>query len=214
MLMRSALRRSSWRWWSSRWWPSGRRVLVGGLEQRLDGEVRRVTAVEFAPEPELDDRAGVEAARARGGEVLLLVAAAGHVVLEQPAEAPAGVVAGEQRHHRQALHGGREVVADHLAELVGLALEGEGGVLDLLVVLELELEQLDHLEGGAGGARDRHAGVPIGGEHLLHRAMADQVPPGGPPGTPPDHTLGVTDGDDRRAVRSVDPGAGRQLTPP
>ena len=39
-----------------------------------------------------------------------------------------------------------EVAADHQGEPVGLALEGERGALDLLVVLELDLEQADHLD--------------------------------------------------------------------
>ena len=102
--------------------------------------------------------------------VLLLVAAAGDVVLEQPALAAAHVVAGEQRHDAEALHGGRQVVAHHLPELVGLALEAEDGALHLLVVLELELEELHHLDGRARGAGDGDAAEAVGREHLLHRA--------------------------------------------
>ena len=37
--------------------------------------------------------------------------------------------------HGHALHGGGQVGADHAAELVGLALEGEGGALHLLVAV-------------------------------------------------------------------------------
>ena len=63
-----------------------------------------------------------------------------------------------------------QVVAHHLAELVGLALEAEDGALHLLVVLELELEQLHHLDGRPGGAGDGDAAEAVGREHLLHRA--------------------------------------------
>jgi hypothetical protein len=48
-------------------------------------------------------------------------------------------------------------------QLVGLALEAERGALDLLVVLELELEQLDHLHGRPGGAGDGDAAVRSAG---------------------------------------------------
>ena len=88
-------------------------------------EVDRVVARQFVAVAELDDRAGVQAARAGGDVVALLVAPAGDVVVEQPARAAPLVVAGEQRHDDQALHGRRQVAADHLRELVGLALEAE-----------------------------------------------------------------------------------------
>ena len=63
-----------------------------------------------------------------------------------------------------------------IRQLVGLALEAQRLALDLLVVLELELEEPDHLDGRAGGAGDGHARPAVGGEHLLDRAVADQLP--------------------------------------
>ena len=57
--------------------------------------------------------------------------------------------------------------------------------LDLLVVLELELEQLDHLHGRAGRAGDGDAAVAVGREHLLHRAVADEVAASWPAGRRP-----------------------------
>ena len=46
------------------------------------------------------------------------------------------------------------------------------GALDLLVVLELQLEQPDHLHRRAGRAGDRDAAVAVGLHDLLHRAVA------------------------------------------
>ena len=72
---------------------------------------------------ELDHRRGVHHARAGCGEVVLLVPAAGHVVLEESTELAGPVVAREQRDHRHARHGRWEVVANHLRELVRFALQ-------------------------------------------------------------------------------------------
>ena len=58
-------------------------------------------------------------------------------------------------------------------ELVGLALEAEDRALHLLVVLELELEQLHHLDGRTGRAGDGDPAEAVGGEHLLHRLVGD-----------------------------------------
>ena len=82
-------------------------------------------------------------------------------------------------------------------ELVGLALEAERRALDLLVVLELELEELDHLDGRAGGAGDGDARVAVGREDLLDGAVADEVARGGPPVAGHHHAVGVADGDAR-----------------
>ena len=106
---------------------------------------------------------------------MLFVAAAGHVVLEQPPPSGVGVVAGEQRHDCKSLHGGRKVVAHHLTQLVGLALQADGCAFDLLVVLELQLEQPDHLHRRSRGAGDRDARVAICRKHLLDAAVADEV---------------------------------------
>ena len=71
---------------------------------------------------------------------------------------PAALVEpGEERHDDEALQGGGQVGADHLRELVGLALERQGLALDLLVVLELGLEQADHLVAGPGDTREGDA---------------------------------------------------------
>jgi hypothetical protein len=42
-------------------------------------------------------------------------------------------------------------------------------------VLELDLEQAHELDGDAGGPGDADAGVLVGGEHLLDRALGDDV---------------------------------------
>ena len=125
-----------------------------------------------------------------GDVVLLLVAAAGDVVGEQPAGAPAQVVAGEDRHDDHALHRRRKVAAHHHRQLVGLALQAQRRALDLLVVLELQLEQLDHLHRRAGGAGDGHAAEAVGLHDLLHAAVADEVAAGGPAVAGHHHAVG------------------------
>ncbi len=128
---------------------AGGRVLVRRVVEGLDGQLDGFVAAEaFAP-AELDGRAGVAPARAGGLEVSVLVVAAGGVVAEDAPDAPCRVVTGEERHHHEALHGQGQVLAHHLRQLVGLALEGERGALDLFVVLELHLEEADHLHGHA-----------------------------------------------------------------
>jgi hypothetical protein len=58
----------------------------------------------------------------------------------------------------QPLHGHAEVAADHRGQAVGLALEGQlDRALDLLVVLQLDLEELDQLDGEAGRPGDADA---------------------------------------------------------
>jgi hypothetical protein len=96
---------------------------------------------------------------------------------------------------------GREVVAQHLAELVGLALDAERRPLDLLVVFELQLEQTHHVDGRAGSSGDRDARVPIGREHLLDRAVADPVARRRTAVARHHHAVGVAHGDARGAVR-------------
>ena len=178
-------------------------VGVGGHPQRLHAQLHRGVPAHRRLVAHLDDGARVEAAGAGGHLLLLLVAAAGHVVAEQPALAPTLVVAGEDRHDDHPLHGGREVAPDHHAELVGLALQAQRDALDLLVVLQLQLEQLHHLHGRAGGAGDGDAAVAVGREHLLHRAAADEVARGGPPVTGHDDAVRVGERDARRGVRDV-----------
>ena len=123
----------------------------------------------FAP-ARLDPVAGVHAARALGLEVELLVAAAGDVVAEDAAAVGGGVEAGEERHDHEALHRHRQVGAHHLPELVRLALEAERLALHLLVVLELDLEELHHLDRRPGRAGDGDAGEVVGRQDLLHAA--------------------------------------------
>ena len=90
--------------------------------------------------------------------VVLLVAAAGDVVGEDAAGPRLLVVARRTaaRPTRPCIAAGR-LRPDQLAELVGLALEAQRVALHLLVVLELDLEQLHHLDRGPGRAGDRDA---------------------------------------------------------
>ena len=130
---------------------------------------------------DLDHRSGVQAPRAGGDVVALLVPTAGHVVGEQSPDDAPSVESGEEGDDDHALHRRREVAADHHRELVRLALEAQRGALDLLVVLQLQLEQSDHLHRRSGGSGDRHAAELIGLHDLLHRPVRDQVAGGGPP---------------------------------
>ena len=179
---------------------TGRAVLVGGLEEGLDDDVHRCRRIQVGCVSELDDRRGVEAPRTGGGVVPLLEAPAGDVELEEATAPHALVPACEQRDHHEALHCSSEVAAHHLAELVGLALQAQRGTLDLLVVLELELEQPDHLHRRAGGSGDGDPGMAVGREHLLNGTMADEVARGRPPVSRHHHAVGRADGDDRGAV--------------
>ena len=122
------------------------------------------------------------------------------------------VVAGEERHHREALHGQAEVAADHGREPVGLALDGHQRALDLLVVLELDLVELDQLDGEAGGAGDADHGVLVGREDLLHVAVGDEVAHRGAAVAGHDDAAGELERHDRRAVRRLEAGPGRQRT--
>jgi hypothetical protein len=118
----------------------------------------------------LERFARVQPAGSGGLELGLLVAPAGDVELPHPALLAAQVVAGEQRYDHEPLHRGGQVRADHLRELVRLAVELERLALDLLVVLELDAHDPRHLDRGAGGAGDRDHRVVVGGVDLLHVA--------------------------------------------
>jgi hypothetical protein len=151
--------------------------------------------------PELLQRvARVLRARALRVEVGLFVAAAGDVVLEQPAHARLLVEAREDRHDHQALHRRRQIHADHLAQPVGLALQREVLALDLLVVLELGLEELGHLHRRAGGAGDADAGQLVGLEDLLDAAAGDLIARGRLAIAGHDHAVTEAHRKDRRAV--------------
>ena len=84
--------------------------------------------------------------------------------------------------------------------------------LELLVVLQLDLEQADHLDGKASRAGDADAGVLIGREHLLDVALGDDVAHRGPSVTSHHDTGGVDDGNDRGAVRRLHRSALRELS--
>ena len=90
-----------------------------------------------------------------------------------------------------------------IAEPVGLALEAERDALELLVVLELDLEQPDHLDREAGDAGDADAAVVVGVEDLLDVALGDVVAHGRAPVAGHHHAARERQGDDRRAVRRL-----------
>ena len=154
---------------------AGRGVVVGGVDERLDGDRDGRPAVRSGAPQLLQRAAGEHRAGADRVVVVLLVAPAGDVVAEDPPVPASEVVAGEQRHHRQTLHRQAEVAPDHRRRAGSPCRRGRAGALDLLVVLELDLEQPDELDGEPGGAGDADAGVLVGREHLLDVALGDDV---------------------------------------
>src|SRR5579875_2770065 len=120
---------------------TGRGVVVGGVIKGLERHANRVLLGEPAAPQLLQRTAREEGPGADRVEVVLLVAAAGDVVGEDPAGLPVEVETGEERHHGQTLHRHAEVAADHRREPVGLADQRKSGALDLLVVLQLDLEE-------------------------------------------------------------------------
>ena len=93
------------------------------------------------------------------------------------------------------------LAADQGGEPVGLAVHRQRHALDLLVVLELGLEQPDHLDREAGRAGDADAGVLVGREDLLDVALGDDVAHRGAPVAGHHDAAGEGRRDDRRAVR-------------
>ena len=142
------------------------------------GQVHGAVTIDRVAPSDLDDRAGVQAARPGGHVVALLVPTAGGVEVPHPSAVTSQIEAAEDRHDDHALHRGGKVAPHHHRQLVRLALEAERGSFDLLVVLELELEQPDHLDGRAGRSGDGDAAVPVG----LRRACPSS---GGRSGCPP-----------------------------
>jgi hypothetical protein len=137
--------------------PAGGGVVVGGVVERLDRGADGGGQVGLDAVALLQRAAGEHRARADGVVAGgLAVQVPGDVVGEDPPGGALvvrlGVVADQQRHDREPLHGRAEVAADHRGELVGLALQREGGALDLLVVLQLHGEQPQHLHAQPGRA--------------------------------------------------------------
>ena len=145
------------------------------VDERLDGHEHRLFPRQVALEALLERVPRVLAPRALGEVVRLLVAATRDVVLEEPPRPRALVEAGEDGDDHEPLHRHRQVHPDHLAELVGLAVQRQVLALDLLVVLELGLEEAGHLHGRARGARDADAGEVVGLEDLLDAPRRDLV---------------------------------------
>jgi hypothetical protein len=202
---------------------AGGGVVVGGVVERLDGELGGVGHRHAGPVALLERRVGEQRTGADRVVAVLLVGAAGDVVAEDAAGprrvARGEVDAAEDRHDGEALHGGAEVAPDHRGEPVGLAVEGQHRALDLLVVLELHLEQADQLDADAGRAGDADQRVGVGGMHLLDVALGDEVAHGGPPVAGHDHAAVGHDRHDRGGVRGQPargaggqrPAAGQQI---
>jgi len=122
----------------------------------------------------------MKAPRACRDVIALLIATARCVEIPQTASSPEQVVAGEDRNHDHALHRCGEITAHHGRQLIRLALEAQRRTLDLLVVLELKLEQANHLHCRARRPGNRDATVSIRLDHFLHGSMRDQISGGRP----------------------------------
>ena len=88
------------------------------------------------------------------------------------------------------------------ASRLALPFEAERRALDLLVVLEFDLKELDHLDRDARGAGDANRGEFIALIDLVHVALSDDVAHRGAAIAGENHPGGVGDRDDRRAVRA------------
>ena len=179
--------------------PARPHVLLRRVDQRLGRPADRLVARRPRPVQLLERGARVLAARSGRGVVGLLVPAPGDVVLEDPPLGAAQVVAGEDGHDHETLHRHRQVHPDHLAELVGLALEGQAVSLHLLVVLELGLEEAGHLDRRPGRPGDRDHRVVVGPVDLLDPAVGDLIALGRLAVAGDDDAVGVPQSEDRRA---------------
>jgi len=159
--------------------PSRRDIVFGGVDQRLDGDPESFVLSQARSPPLLQRVLRRLRARTRRLVVLFLPAAARRVVVEEPSLVPRLVESTEERDDDEALHGQREVRADHLGEPVRLPLERQPIAGELLVVLELELEEADRLHGLPGRSRDRDRGEVVRREDLPHLGVGDGVPGGG-----------------------------------
>ena len=92
-----------------------------------------------------------------------------------------------------------------VAEPIRLALEGEHGALDLLVVLELDLEEADQLDGDSGRAGDADRGELVGLKDLFDVALGDEIAHRRAPVAGHHDAARMDDGHDRRA-RAAPPG--------
>jgi hypothetical protein len=110
------------------------------------------------------------------------------------------VEADEKRYGSQPLHRGTEIAPHHRRQLVGLAVEGQGHPLDLLVVLEFDGEQTHQLDGNSCGARDTGRRVLVGDIDLLHVAVRDQIALSRATIARNQHSTRIRDGNDGRAV--------------
>ncbi len=118
-------------------WATRCRIGVGRLPQAAHRQIDRSVAAHVGLETDLDHGTGVQAARAGGDVLALLVATTREVVGEQTPDFAPQVPSCEQGHHDHALHRSGQIASDHHRQLIGLALQAEGGAFDLLVVLEL-----------------------------------------------------------------------------
>jgi hypothetical protein len=141
--------------------------------------------------------------------LLLLIAAAGHVVGKQPSHTRRGVEACKQRNDGQPLHGHGEVAADHRAEPVGFAVEAQQRAFNFFVVLQLDLEQPGKVYRDAGRPGDAENRVLVRGKDLLDVPAGDDVAHGGAAVTGHDDAACIRHGHNRGGVRHLQVRAGR-----
>ena len=181
----------------------GRRIIIGSVEEGLDGHSDRRGGVEIRLPQLLQCPSGEAGARADGVEAVFDVSAAGDVEAEYLSLRHRRIDAGEQGHDAETLHGQSEVAAQHRGQTIGLAVEGQPGPFDLLVVFEFEPEEADEVEcdpGRSGNADDREV---VGGFDLLHRMGGDEVADRRSPVPGHEDTGRGAEADDRCAFRRL-----------
>ncbi len=133
--------------------------------------------------------------------------ATGHI---ERHDAPSGftvgvvdVVAHQQGHRHQTLHGRREIAAHQSREPIGLTVEGQRHTFELFVMLQLDGVQPREFDGDGGGSSDTGRGVVVGDLHLVDIAVGDVVALSGAPVTGDQHSAAVRERHDGGAVRQI-----------
>ena len=185
---------------------AGGGVVVGRVVEGLDGDLDGLVGADVPVVALLEGALREDRARADGVEVAFGVDAADDVEAVDLAgfgdRGRVEVEPCEQGHDGEALERDAEVAAQHGGEAVGLAVQGERGALDLLVVLEFELVELHQLDAEPGRARDADERVAVGGEDLFDVAAGDVVAHGRAAVAGHDNAFGGAQGDDGGGVRA------------
>ena len=130
-----------------------------------------------------------------------LISPAGDVVIEDAPHPPTNVETRENRNDdHSGLHRHWKVRPDHVSQPRCFAFQRKGHTLHFLVVFQLELKQLHHLGSNASNTGNRNAGELIGGKHLLHGTVSNDISGRCPPITGHHNAVGIAQRNNRGAV--------------